>query len=354
MEEFIFRYNVFYFVVLLPISIYAVYSQDKSSNSNHFDRLLTILILVISILAVGFRGFDVGTDTPNYLRDFQFVRAADGVNETIAIVRGGGDPLFSAVTYFSSRIGNERFYLCVLSALFILPLGLFIFKNGRDKTTLLLLGFLSVYSFKWMAVNTIRSGIAIAFGLLFVYYFLHKKNRTALLFAIMALGFHLSAALLVITCVASRFFKTQQIFALLIVTSAMAIIGLGIHNIPFVAQFDRISSYIEGRSNYQVGFSATYWAYNMLISLYFLFMNRRICDQYYTRLGKMFMLLSSVYFLSFHISYSDRIGVFSWALIPIIISYPFLRYKIINSAQNSILVSILLCFQMLAIIYLKR
>src|SRR5690606_4866301 len=140
--------------------------------------------------------------------------------------------------------------------------------------------------------------------LLFVYYFTHRENRKAFFFALIAIGVHLSAVLTIIVSVGARFVKIWHSCVLLAGTSAMAILGLGIHNIPLVAPMDRLSSYVEGHDRYQVGFSGTYWLYNMLISVYFIVMNSRIKDPYYRHLGKMFILLSSGYFLSFHVGYS--------------------------------------------------
>src|SRR5690606_30775633 len=123
---------------------------------------------LICVLGIGLRDFSVGTDTENYLRDFHLLSSFSSLSEAIDFIRGGGDPLFTTLTFYSAKFGNERSYLLLLAFLFVLPFTIFIFKHTDNKRLLLLLAFLSVYSFKWMAVNTIRSGIALGFSLLFI------------------------------------------------------------------------------------------------------------------------------------------------------------------------------------------
>lgn len=358
MEEFLFKYNLFYIIVFILTLVYAVYLENVKFNKANasFDSAITVFILLICIIGIGFRDFSVGTDTENYIRDFFILSRAPNIDSAIEFIRGGGDPLFTVITYYSTRVGDERFYLLVLAILFVLPYFIFISKNGTgNKKLLLLLAFLSVYSFKWMAVNTVRSGIAIGFGLLFVSSLYLKETKKYILYGFIAVSFHVSALIFIVSGVAVKYFRQNVIWVFIyFVSSLVSFLGFGVQNIPFFKQLERAGSYIEGEKDYQTGFLFTYWLYNTLIAIYCMLLGKKIKDEYYNFLFCLFLVLSSIYFLCFHIPFSDRIGVFSWALIPLLVSYPFLNNRLINKARYLVLCFILLCFQMLAIFYLKR
>src|SRR5690606_8056944 len=66
----------------------------------------------------------------------------------------------------------------------------------------------------------------------------------------------------------------------------------------------------------------------------------RIDSNIYDFFYKLYMLLTSLYFLFLNVSFSDRFGVFSWILLPIIIVYP-LTIALNRNVLHFVIISLL-------------
>lgn len=360
MESFLLSYNIIYFSLSFFVLIYAL-TKRKSESINIYDSFITFLFLVILAILIGLRDFNIGTDTPNYLRDFYFIKSTSSLGAALDYIRNGNDPLFTTLTYYISRFFSERGYLLVLAFLFILPIKIFIFNVTVSYRSFLLLAFYSLYSFKYLGINTVRSGLAIGSSLLVLHYLWNsKENKKALLVAIFATVLHVSAgAFALAALIVHRVKKPHWFYLLFFITSVLAILGFGINNIPIIGdvimQYERFNAYFDGDDEYKTGFSYTYWVYNLLVLLYGWFFLKKIDSIFYTRLVSLFALLSSVYFMCFNLIYNDRVGIFSWILIPILLTYPFAKGKFMQeNAKSVVLIFILMLFQLMAIFYLKR
>ena len=340
--------------------IYIVNIKGGGLRSNIYDSAITIIFFIVIALYLGVRDYDIGTDTVNYIRDFRYIEQQPSLTGALDTIRRGSDPLFTVLTFYISRLFSEQEYLLLLTMLFLVPIAIFIFKLTKGRRSLLLLAFLSLYSFKYMAINTIRSGIAMSFALLAMYVFFHRKHWLKILSSsILPVVLHVSSLIFIVPMIAVRYVKNVNVFYLLILlTSILSFIGFGLDNIPIVAQAlmesERASSYIEGNERYQTGFSITYWLYNFIVFLYAVYFSRKIDDDFYSYLMRLFIFLTSIYYLCFNIAYNDRIGVYSWMLIPILITYPFIKKNIFGKIGGGIVISLLLIFQLMAILYLNR
>src|SRR5690625_2341324 len=106
---------------------------------------------------------------------------------------------------------------------------------------------------------------------------------------------------------------------------SLSFIGVGLKDfVPFLSYFlegDRRISYLYSESTkYRIGFRADFALFNTFFLFIFLFINKKTKDDQYKDLLIYYILSSCVFFLSFQIPYSDRIGLFSWFTIPILFS----------------------------------
>lgn len=360
MEEFLYNYNVIYFTYLFFILLSVTFFQ-KTKLKRSFDSLITILFALIVIILFGYREFYIGTDTANYLRDFRFIKYQPTLGDALNVIRQGSDPFFTTITYFFSLFFDERAYIVVLGGLFILLILLFIFKLTNENRAVLFLCFLSLYMFKYLAINVIRSGLAISLCLLAMFYYWKSRSLIkSTIFSLLAILLHISSGLFIFSMIIAKNIKNKWVIILIFAfSSLLAIRGYGLNNLPVIGEkvvlFDRMSSYVQDDRGYKIGFSWVYWFYNTIVFGASIFINLKIKDVFYTRLIGLFSILSSFYFLSFNIAFNDRIGVFSWILIPVLISYPFISIRWMRgNLQVFLAVLIAVVFQFFAIFYLNR
>src|SRR5690606_38193257 len=104
-------------------------------------------------------------------------------------------------------------------------------------------------------------------------------------------------------------------------------LSLILNNLPFIG--DKYLKYLNPTSSisasYDTGFKPQFVFFNTIFFIlgYLLIKYFKVyITPFYKRVFFTYTLLSCILFLMFNIPYSDRIGLFSWALIPIIV-YPY-------------------------------
>lgn len=327
-------------MILINIVLYVFISNyflkdRRVINSNMF------IIILLSIISLywGLRPFDIGKDTSNYLLSFQ--SAYNSVSFADYVDRYQSDYLFRGILYLCSKNSNFSIFLFVVSLLsscgFYL---LYYYLRKYDEslifashyTPLLILLIFSLFSYVSIYSNIIRNGAALPFALLSVF-FIHKRKCTrALFFALFSYMIH-SSSLLIIMLSVIAVIVDVSIFVYLfiyIISLILSINGYGIDNLGFVQfiSIDKLTLYSNSKHElvYNIGFRYDFTVYN----LFFIVMcgvvgnfNNKDFRYYY----RLFILLSTFFVLSYNIPFSDRIGLYSWFIIPFILYYSFRSFS---------------------------
>ncbi|MBO9732310.1 MAG: EpsG family protein [Chitinophaga sp.] len=329
MQVFFWEDIVGYLFAFFLALLYVLKLDIRRWNDKGFDNLIVGVIVAYIVLVFGSRSADVGKDTAAYIDTFN--RVAGMGNLTLALQGVKGDLLFYVFTYICSRFFSAQIYLALMVVLLMWPVTAFTYRITATKRSLLLLTFVSFFFFQAIGINIIRNGVALGFTIL--YFGMHRKEDTwkKILCAVVASFFHLSVVAIFLADLAIRKIKDIRLYyVLLAVVSVAAYMGFGFNNIPFVSELvslDRISGYTDNLNDYKVGFRIDFWAFNMIFVVIGHFGNRLEQNEFYTRIFKLYLVMTAVFYLCFNIAFSDRFGLLSWIFIPVILFYPMLKMR---------------------------
>jgi hypothetical protein len=322
-----FKYTTLAFIILGSLILRTLYKNQSVFLRN--DRNLLIIFVAFLIVFIGTRGVNIGTDTINYYRGYYL----PGIH--ITGVKAfynyflDTDLLFKVIMYLTFPFKNFNLFLTIIAI--VTSLGYFVFVRkfsnyGKDGSSLLLFLMIACSSsFLSFELNIIRNGIAIPFILLGLYYFLHKNFKYGYLFFLLAYLSHSTSLIPIILILAIYAFpkiKIKYFLILYIICIGISLAGYGFHSIPFLQQIksgdlQRLSN-IADTYNYRVGFRLDFVLYNS----FFLFLGLKLGNMKNIvdlNLIKYYILASVIFYLNFYIPFSDRIGAYSWIVIPLIL-----------------------------------
>ncbi|RZT96792.1 EpsG-like putative glucosyltransferase [Ancylomarina subtilis] len=317
-------YDLFNWILIgcIILSCLALMVSQKSYEENVVSKVLILSFCLLSIFYWGVRPSSVGTDTGYYIRRFNFAISYSSLGDYFNYI--SGDYFFGFIVYYISRLGSVTFYF--ISIAFFTMLGFYVFfmKLAKYHThaILALLMVASMFSFPGMLSNIIRNGLAISFFLPCTYYTLQKDYKYAVLWGVASILSHESILLPIIGLLVIHFVRLPLKYYLLgyLACSLMAFANIGLHSFSFIFDFDieKLNHYMNAEIDiYKVGFRLDFYLFNTLFLLVFLAL--RNSSIAFDRYLKLYIFLSSVFFLCFHIPFSDRFGIYSWVFIPIVL-----------------------------------
>ncbi|MBU3822286.1 EpsG family protein [Flavobacteriaceae bacterium XHP0103] len=291
------------------------------------DKGLLIIFVLFLIAFVGFRNKYIGTDTINYF-NYYFTPVTSLVSSYFEVfTRLKSDFLFEILVSFS--YWHKNFTVFLLTVAIVMNVSLYIFVRkftdfgNKGSSLILFLTLASSFSFMSIEINIIRNGLSICFILLGIYSLLEKEIKKFIIFALIAFLFHRTAIIPIVLILAVYFsdkieIKYYIVFYVLVIL--LSFIGFGFHSIQFLAEFDNEDLQklrLVADTTYRIGFRYDFVLYNsFFLFLFFKFTNGNYKDLF---LIKYFILSSAVFFLNFYIPFSDRFGIYSWIVIPLLL-----------------------------------
>lgn len=315
-------YRTLYYVLIFVFFIIGYITNSFHKGKKHY--VIYAIILLLSLF-IGNRPINVGADTIAYQYMF------DGENgKSLTDTIGKGAPLFVLLLRFCSIFGDVHFCFTLIS--FITLLGTYLFAKkiceNEDLSSPLLLFFsmISMDIFFNQQFNIIRTGIAAVFLYFFFYELYYKQYKTALIYAFISIGLHISmfipiVILLFINCIKIEEKYYISIYLLSIIVSFF---GYGVHSISdYLLGYDyrQVQQYLSGEDfDYKVGFRVDFLIFNTFFLVFFLYLRKlmNMKSDFFDYCIKYYILTSVVFILWFYIPFSDRIGAFSWNFIPVI------------------------------------
>jgi hypothetical protein len=336
-------YSLIYFCTACMVIASALSSEIKKDVllQNKLSQYLVFFPLIFLIFLVGLREYDVGTDTASYF-DILW-------NETF-VLNFRGEFLFGLIASILQYFNLGYTYFLLLISFLFYAFTYNALKNYTEKfESNLLITFFACMSFFFylsMSINVIRQGVALAV-LLFAYslWVNKKSNIIILLCMFLSLAFHLTSIIPILLFLFSYFLGKIRIFNFLIFIYFFSIIlsyyNFGILNfsslfLDFFADDRYLDYFSEGNSEYSVGFKLQFVILNTFFLLISLYIISKLSDikllSQYKLLVSYYMISSVVFFMAFQLPFSDRWGLFSWCVIPLLISplfySPFVNEKI--------------------------
>jgi hypothetical protein len=330
MEEYRFKYYLIYTIASLICLVVATQIDYKKNKMlSKVSTSLAIAFCLIFIFLFGLRKDTIGTDTPNYL--FQFDRF-----ETIDF----GNDVVMYYIYLLWNLLNLPFqtFLMAMSILFVGIISLSIHKNSikfDSNSFLILFSFLSLFFFQSLGINVIRQGVSLSFLLLAIINYQNDNSvkKAWLLPMFISVIFHFTSIIPIVIYFLIIFFKKIKLkffYFFYLVCFGLSIVSVSILSFKDYIGFlmvdeRRMSSYLSGTDEiYTIGFKPQFVAFNTFFLFYFIYIKDNFLkDEYYDNILKYYITMSGIFFLTFQISYSDRWGLMSWIVIPILLAPVF-------------------------------
>lgn len=323
-EEFQFYYYILYSVTAFVALIFSLNLDFKNLNYRRTGIIFSFLFTIAFLFLFGSRGEEVGTDTSLYLWQF------DNYN----ILSIDVDFLYSFLLIILNKFTNNgTVFLFTMAAINLLTLWWTCLKiaNKKYNVYFLLFSFYSLFFFQTLGINIIRQGIGLSFFLLGVSFYLRHGSftRKMLISFLIAVGFHFTTIIPVILFVLIVYFRKINIsfyYGLYFIALILSFFKVSILNFAsyfgFLLIDERRGGYLRDINSdiYDVGFKPQFVIFNtffLLISRW-IYKNNKVEENYTIQL-KYYLIMSSLFFLTFQIAYSDRWGVMSWMMIPLLI-----------------------------------
>ena len=357
----IFVYTILFFTILLSYSISkknnAALLIGNSSSLTHAKVLAFVMILFIGTRPnSGIYFGDMGTYNGIYYRTLSMPLSA---------IEYKGDWGFLMLIKLFGILKLDYLWFCVFIDLIYIGVALLAFKRlSRNHSYILLIGFMSAFSFFSYGTNGVRNGIACSIIILALTYLTGtKKERIfALLLCLIAYTIHHSTALPGLMMFVSYYFirgpKWCIFFWILSIVISLTA-GSYMESLFAGLGFDeKLTNYIRGNTDSetmgqfsQTGFRWDFLLYSSMpiILGWYIVMRRKITDRQYIVLLNTYILSNAFWIMVIRASFSNRFAYLSWFMYAIVLIYPLIKIPIYNR-QGTVLANILLAHVMFTVI----
>lgn len=331
-------YPIIYFSVVTILTLYCfqVYSgfsetRIKYCNTYNHSHASIILISIITIF-IGLR-----PDSIVFVDMISYTHRYEALNVELSNFEFNDQAqnlIFDNIFFFCglNNVNITYFYLFISIIYFS---GIFwivykCFPNDNFYALVVYLGALSTFSY---GTNGIKAGAAASLFLMcFVFY---RKPLLITLFALLSLGFHHSMTLTIYSFVFAYFIKNEKYFFIFWVTCLF----LSTLHLSFFTEFfaeltdEKGQSYLLADEESFEGKTGFRWDF-ILYSLppvaigYWAIYKKHVKDRMYHLLLCTYLVANGIWLLCLYVPFNNRIAYLSWFLLPVLIIYPFLKFRL--------------------------
>ena len=204
---------IFMFIISLFFICLGLYNKK-----NKILRFIFISIgLLIPCVLAGLRDITLGSDTKGYVIElYNLAKNYDSFIEYFnkcSIVYNINDFLYILVTFFSAKIFNNfNVFLFIIECLVIIPIFIALKYNKKSNINIVFGMYIFFMFFFNVSFNMLRQSIALSFSILGLT-LLEKKQKKYLpwLFLAIAVGFHVTALIMIFSYLIYYFLKNKKI-----------------------------------------------------------------------------------------------------------------------------------------------
>lgn len=323
-----------FYYILLPIAIgilWHLLTGSVQQSLPSFDYRLTILLAVLAALLLAFLPVDPYSDKNVYLHKFEFITFDD-----LATAKDTGWAYYTF--YVKSFFGSADIYMLLTSCIYLSGYYIFARKFISPSYSFVFV-YASIVSFGFYSygVNTLRAGFALS--LLLVAMSQYKKSMLAVLLAGCAVLMHKSVLLPAGAFFLTRLYNKPKAYIIF----WLGCLALSFANVSAVSNVltpllagddDRLQEYInlgdQNTNRYKTGFRYDFVVYSAVpiaLGLYYI-LKIKVKDILYDRFLNTYLLANAVWLLVIRMAFTDRVAYLSWFLMPFLLLYPLLKYKL--------------------------
>lgn len=196
----IFYYDISYYIIAVLLCLLYIVLDKKSNKFKWIDIIAIIVLVGFSALR-----YNVGSDYQEYLIRYQYITD----NWLVIEPRLVDEKLFYYLCYLFSSIFEGPYGIFWLAALLQYPILVYISRKlfGRPSLIIFCYVMLELYA---MSNNILRQSISIEFVMIGYLSWLYHKKSLSIIFFLLSLGFHATAALGIALLFISRLIKPNK------------------------------------------------------------------------------------------------------------------------------------------------
>lgn len=329
--------------IALTIYYYSRLNQGFGFSNKKRGYGLILFYAITFIIVVGFRpisGRYFG-DTLSYSIIFNSFQGSYSLPEK------GSEWIFDYITWWCAQNMDVYSYFLVIEIFYIVPVLIACKKICPNNPNVMMLFFMTAFSFFTYGTNGIRNGMACSLIILAIAYASDKTTRgklIAALLAFIAYGCHKSTALPIAAMFVCLFFKNTKLLIYFWILSIGISLIAGSQVEAFFTSLgfdDRMSAYSSSNIDADI-FSSTGFRWDFLLYSampillgWYVVLKRGIINEKYSYLLNIYILCNSFWVMMIRASYSNRFAYLSWFLYPIVLAYPLLSFKVFQDKNNS-------------------
>lgn len=342
---------------ILTIYYYSQLQQGIGLNNKKRGYGIMLFYAIAFIIVVGLRpvsGFYFG-DTGNYAVGFEHLQGTPFFDVE-------DERIFHYLTWFCAQTVDVHVYFLIVEILYIVPVLIACKKISPTNPEVMMLFFMTAFSFFSYGTNGIRNGMACSLVILAIAYASDKRligKIIAALLVFIAYGCHKSTVLPIASMIVCLFFKnTRLIIYFWILSIGISLVAGGSVEAFFTSLGfdDRMSEYSSSNVDESL-FSSTgfrwdfllYSAMPIILGWYAIF-KRGIVSEKYSYLLNIYILCNAFWVMMIRASYSNRFAYLSWFIYPIVLAYPLLNFKVFKKGNNQKVALILIAHTAFTII----
>lgn len=323
-----------FFTLVSTLAPQNSYFKNKYTSHALIAVLISSLLILMPLINVHRSDMPVYLSAFNTISSYNFSSIFEGFYDW--------EPLFLIFQWIISRFTqNPLIYISIIYLLCasVLYKSIRNIYKGWQQIYVLFIYFCFPFFYDY-TFNVLRHGIAIVF-LTLAYTFWENKRHSVKFYTslIVASLFHYSAIpfsiLMMIVLSSKAGIKRYLILWFLAALSFVTNLNTYLLNLGFVSKIDAFNTYTNNSLISHYGsINRTdfllFSAFFLLLSLYLL-KKIKLSSKHestYTNIIKLYIAFNTLFLLFGFIAYSDRIVIYSWFIIPILVSYPILHnYK---------------------------
>lgn len=323
-------------LVVLPTFIHMGTQPLGSSQNFKFSNVAGPLLLLFVLLYMGLRPIHgVFVDMTTYAADFERFKMGRGMTNS-------PDPVFQNFIMFSSRIMSAQTFFFVCAALYILPLYIVSKKWFNDYWFYGFLFLVGSFSFWAYGVNGIRNGIA---GSLFLLGVSRDKRIFQALWISLAVGVHFSMLLPTVGFILANVYNQPKKFIWLwLLAIPLSIFSGGLWENLFAGlgfedqRLNYLTTEASSSEFSRIGFRWDFLLYSAtaVFAGYYYIVIKKFEDKFYNLLFNTYLFANTFWILVIRANFSNRFAYLSWFMMAIVVIYPLLKTRILNSQHIKI------------------
>ena len=346
----IFSTTIWHNVTSIFAILYAIYLCSKSDTKllkGNGINVISIAIIILTTIYIGTRPIWCYADTQLYTTMFNLVQIGYW-SELPGVVN---EPFWNFIEYACIESTDASGWLFVVAIFYVIGMSIAAYRWLPKHILIAVVFLFTAFSFWGYATNGIRNGMATSIAMLGLSFFCQTKKELILGYGLLILASmtHKSCMLTIATATAALFLtKTNTNITFWLFCIVLSLIFPEQFKALFSSLVDdgRMASYLNVEVSKEMftktGFRWDFILYSALPILvgWIAISKQKITDKTYAFILHTYIFSNAFWVLINTAAYSNRFAYLSWFLYPIVLVYPFCKFKFVQN--QSVILGLLL------------